>query len=129
MSTAVAERKGDQKVICLLSVAWIEWWVMMAVELSECGLKMWKPGGGLKVRLRSWSRPSLILRSWICILNSCCVWFCVQCFVIVSGVFIVDPVLYCRIRVTVQCGVVMIIWGVRGRFGEEREGGGERERD
>jgi hypothetical protein len=90
-------------------------------------LKMWKPGGGLKVRLRSWSRPSLILRSWICILNSCCVWFCVQCFVIVSGVFIVDPVLYCRIRVTVQCGVVIIIWGVRGRFGgrgmgEERGG-------
>ena len=35
MSTAVAERKGDQKVICLFREAWIEWWVMIAVELSE----------------------------------------------------------------------------------------------
>ena len=85
---------------------------------------MRKPGGGLKVRLRSWSRPSLTLRSWIWMLNSCCVWFCVQCFVSVSGVCIVDPVLYCSIRVTVQCGVVMTIGGVRGWLGRE-EGGGE----
>ena len=85
---------------------------------------MRKPGGGLKVRLRSWSRPSLTLRSWIWMLNSCCVWFCVQCFVRVSGVCIVDPVLYCSIRVTVQCGVVMIIGGVRGWLGREGGGGG-----
>jgi hypothetical protein len=52
----------------------------------------------------------------------------VQCFVIVSGVFIVDPVLYCRIRVTVWCGVVMIIGGVWGWLCGRRGGRRKRKR-
>ena len=68
---AVVERYGEQKVSFRLRAAWTVWWIMIAVEPSECGLKMRKSGEGLKVVLRSWRRAILIFLRRMSALKFC----------------------------------------------------------
>ena len=96
-----------------MRAAWIVWWIMIAVEPSGWGLKMRKLGEGLKVVLRSCRRAILIFLRRMSALKFCWEWSKLEeewvCL-------IVDPVLYCRIRVDVL-GCVMV-GGEGGLLGE-----------